>query len=58
VRNDFDTVGDAFFLFLNRGDDFPILVEDDVDDLADGGFIDCEAGRIDGFGWKRLPFGL
>src|SRR5258708_7085693 len=58
LGNDLDAVRDLFSLALDRRKDFPILVDDHVDDVADCGFVDREAGGIDLLGRKRLPLGL
>ena len=35
-----------------------ILVDDHVDDVGNGGFVDGETDGIDGFGRQRLPLRL
>ena len=54
LRDDLDAVRDAFLLALDRRDDLAILVDDHVDDVGNGGFVDRETGGIDGFGRQRL----
>ena len=49
---------DAFLLALDRRDDLAILVDDHVDDVGNGGFVDRETGWIDGFGRQPLPLRL
>ena len=55
LGDDLDAVRDLFLLLLDRRDDFAVLVDDHVDDVADRRLVDGEAGGIDLFGGKRLP---
>ena len=54
LGDDLDAVRDPLVLFLDRGDDLPILVDHHVDDVADRRLVDGEADRVDGFGRQGL----
>ena len=45
LDDDLDAVRDLFLLLLDRRDDLAVLVDDQVDDVADRRLVDGEAAR-------------
>ncbi len=56
LGHDLDPVGDPFLFLQHGADDFAVLVDDHLDDVANGSLVDGEGNRVDGFSRKRLPF--
>src|SRR5258708_2248496 len=58
LGDDFDAVRDLLPLPVDGRDDFLILVDHHIEDVANRRLVDGEAGGIDLLGGKRLPLGL
>jgi hypothetical protein len=48
--DDLHAVRNAVAFTMNRGDHLPVFGDHQVDELADGRFVECEAVGVDGFG--------
>ena len=45
LGDDLDAVRDPLFFLQDGGDDFPVLVDDHLDDVANGRLVDGEGDR-------------